>query len=85
MPCQPIRLLTETACGVCGRTVPEGYAVITGEQEFPFWLVVCMSCTRGRKDLWLVKAAFDFKGVEWPTGEPTADTAESSPWKGVTV
>lgn len=75
--CEPIRLLTETACGVCGGTVPEGYAVIAGDLEFPIWLVLCMSCASARKDLWLVKAAFDFKGLEWPSGEPKTKRSTS--------
>ena len=66
MACNAVRLLTETDCGACGRTVPAGYAVITDEPEYPVWLVVCTGCTSGLRDLWVAKAAFDFKGVEWP-------------------
>ncbi len=73
MPCQVARLLTETDCGVCGRTVPAGYAVITNEPEFPVWLVVCMDCTSGLGGLWVAEAMFDFKGLEWPACDEEQD------------
>ena len=66
MACNAIRLLTDTECGVCGRTVPAVYAVSTGDVEYPTWLVVCTGCTIGLSGLWVAELMFNFKGEGWP-------------------
>ena len=63
MACNVVRLLTATDCGVCGRTVAEGYAVITDEVEQPVWLVVCEGCEDGLTGLDRAQRVLEFKGA----------------------